>query len=233
MAELAPGRVALGIGPWWEPAAHRHGASRRRPVTAMRDAATIIKHLLAGETVDYRGGVFQAHDLERSAANVPVVFGVDGPQLTRLAGECADGLLVNYGTSAGGLAAKLVVLRDGAASAGRDPDDVRVRVLVWCAPGDDLPVRHVLLRRPDLLAAAGMDAEAATALADLAATADAAARDRLAARVPDAAVHSFAVTGPEPEVRAGIQRFRDAGADTVVLVPLGDPIACLQSVIGG
>ena len=87
----------------------------------MADAARIIRALLAGETVEYQGEVFAAYDLQRAAADVPLVFGVTGPRLTRLAGEVADGLLVNYGMLVTALAQRLALVREGALAAGRDP----------------------------------------------------------------------------------------------------------------
>src|SRR6266705_4896994 len=33
--ELAPGRIILGIGAWWEPLASKVGARRRKPLQAM------------------------------------------------------------------------------------------------------------------------------------------------------------------------------------------------------
>ena len=232
MAELAPGRVALGIGPWWEPAAARHGARRHRPVAAMADAACIIRALLAGETVEHRGEVFTAHDLQRAAVDVPLVFGVTGPRLTRLAGELADGLLLNYGTPVTALAQRLALVHEGALTAGRNPRSISVRALVWCASGDRMPVRRLLLDRPDLLHAGGMAEADAHALSQRAAIATGEQRDRLAAEVPDAAVDLVAATGSGAEIRAGIERFRAAGADTVVLAPLTDPIVCLQAATG-
>jgi len=232
MAELAPRRVALGIGPWWEPAAANHGAHRHRPVTAMTDAARIIRALLTGETVDYHGEVFTAHDLQRPAVNVPLVFGVTGPRLTRLAGALADGLLLNYGTPVTAVADRLALLRAGALAAGREPAAISVRALVWCASGDRMPVRRLLVARPDLLRAAGMSDEDAHTLSRNAIGAPEGEQAWLAAEVPEAAVDLVAAAGTPAQIRAGIERFQAAGAGTVVLVPLNDPVACLRAAAG-
>ena len=34
--DLAPGRIVLGIGAWWDPLASKVGIARRRPLVAMR-----------------------------------------------------------------------------------------------------------------------------------------------------------------------------------------------------
>ncbi len=46
--DLAPGRVILGIGAWWDPLAARVGVSRERALRAMREIVTAVRRLLAG-----------------------------------------------------------------------------------------------------------------------------------------------------------------------------------------
>ena len=47
--DLAPGRVILGIGAWWDPLATKVGVSRERPLRAMREVVETVRALLAGE----------------------------------------------------------------------------------------------------------------------------------------------------------------------------------------
>ena len=53
--DLAPGRVILGIGAWWDPLAAKVGIKRSRPLTAMRETVEALRALLADETVTYHG----------------------------------------------------------------------------------------------------------------------------------------------------------------------------------
>src|SRR5213593_919768 len=53
--DLAPGRVLLGIGAWWDPLAAKVGIDRARPLLAMRECVEAVRRLLAGETVSYDG----------------------------------------------------------------------------------------------------------------------------------------------------------------------------------
>ena len=57
--DLAPGRVILGIGAWWEPLASKVGVQRRRPLKAMREIVEACRALLADETVTYDGEFVQ------------------------------------------------------------------------------------------------------------------------------------------------------------------------------
>src|SRR5664280_957352 len=45
--ELAPGRVMLGLGAWWEPLASKVGVDRRKPLRAMREVVEATRRLLA------------------------------------------------------------------------------------------------------------------------------------------------------------------------------------------
>ena len=44
--DLAPGRVILGIGAWWDPLAAKVGISRDRPLRAMREIITAVRKIL-------------------------------------------------------------------------------------------------------------------------------------------------------------------------------------------
>src|SRR5438132_14429954 len=41
--DLAPGRILMGIGAWWEPLATKVGVDRRRPLQAMRGAVEVSR----------------------------------------------------------------------------------------------------------------------------------------------------------------------------------------------
>ena len=101
--DLAPGRAILGIGAWWDPLAAKVGVSRDRPLRAMREIVTVVRALLAGETVTFDGEFVHLDGVEldyvhqeRRPKDVPIVIGATGMQMMQLAGEIADGALLNY-----------------------------------------------------------------------------------------------------------------------------------------
>src|SRR5436309_11929621 len=53
--DLAPGRILLGIGAWWDPLASKVGIDRRRPLRAMRETVEVARRLLAMERVNFEG----------------------------------------------------------------------------------------------------------------------------------------------------------------------------------
>src|SRR5437016_2701585 len=53
--DLAPGRILLGIGAWWDPLASKVGITRRKPLQAMRETVGVTRRLLAMEQVTFHG----------------------------------------------------------------------------------------------------------------------------------------------------------------------------------
>src|ERR1700704_1429091 len=120
--DLAPGRVILGIGAWWDPLARKVGVSRDRPLRAMREVVTVVRALLAGETVTFEGDFVHLDGVEidyvhqaRGPKHVPIVIGATGMQMMELAGEIADGVLLNYLVSPASNEQALRALGKGAA----------------------------------------------------------------------------------------------------------------------
>src|SRR3989440_10953545 len=62
--DLAPGRVILGVGAWWDPLAKKVGVSREKPLRAMREIVSAVRSLLAGEAVTFAGEVVHLDGVE-------------------------------------------------------------------------------------------------------------------------------------------------------------------------
>jgi 5,10-methylenetetrahydromethanopterin reductase len=99
---LSRGRAYLGLarGAWLDAV----GVAQARPVDAVRDAAQIVRRLLAGDAVGYRGRVFRLAPgarLEQRVLrpSVPLLVGAWGPRMCALAGEIADELKVGGSAS--------------------------------------------------------------------------------------------------------------------------------------
>ncbi|MEY2753692.1 MAG: hypothetical protein RJB65_50, partial [Actinomycetota bacterium] len=101
--DLAPGRVILGIGAWWDPLAKKVGIDRARPLTVMREIVTVVRALLHNENVTFDGHYVHLDGVEldyvyqeRRAKDVPIYIGATGMQMMELTGEIADGAVLNY-----------------------------------------------------------------------------------------------------------------------------------------
>ena len=100
---LAPGRITVVIGPWHEPAATDAGASRHNSLTAMEEAATLVRGLLRGDTMTLDGRVFSARGLRIATAphRVELLWAANGPRMVERAARLRsqgilDGAMVNY-----------------------------------------------------------------------------------------------------------------------------------------
>src|SRR5438034_7561287 len=78
--DLAPGRVILGLGAWWDPLAAKVGVTRDKPLRAMREVVTVVRALLADKTVSFDGEYVHVDGIEldyvhqpRRPKDVPIV----------------------------------------------------------------------------------------------------------------------------------------------------------------
>ena len=95
--EYSGGRAIFGIGSG-VPAWVERITPFRRPLHAVRDAVSIARGLLSGETVHYSGKMYSANgvrlEFERVRNHVPVHVAAMGERMLVLCGEIADGLLI-------------------------------------------------------------------------------------------------------------------------------------------
>ena len=92
IAQIAPGRFTLGVGPSHAPAIEpRFGIPYVKPLEHVREFVTIAKRLLKGEQVDFDGKRYKVHGKIAYAAPVPVIASALRAGSFELAGEIADG----------------------------------------------------------------------------------------------------------------------------------------------
>jgi 5,10-methylenetetrahydromethanopterin reductase len=239
--ELAPGRIMLGLGAWWEPLASKVGVSRRRPLLAMREIVEATRQLLALQRVTYHGEFVHLDDVEidivhgdRSPRDVPIYIGATGMKMMELAGEIADGVLLNYMVSPDYNRRALEALAAGAARAGRTVSDIDRPQLVVCSVDTDRAaaldrsrelLTQYLGQQPHIMKASGVDpaliAEIGKILTWPASEADIRQAMKL---VPDDAVQMISASGTPDECRAKVAEYVAAGATCPILYPLGDDV---------
>ncbi len=239
--ELAPGRIALGLGAWWEPLASKVGVSRRRPLSAMREVVEATRRLLSmervtfhGEHVDLDGVEIDVVHGDRSPRHVPIYVGATGMQMMELAAEVADGVLLNYMVTPGYTRRAMEAIAEGAARAGRPLESVDRPQLVVCSLDADRELaldraRELLTQylgqQPHIMKASGVDPvlveEIGKVLSWPAGPSEIARAKRL---VPDEAVQSITASGTAEECRAKVAEYVAAGATCPVLYPLGTDV---------
>jgi alkanesulfonate monooxygenase SsuD/methylene tetrahydromethanopterin reductase-like flavin-dependent oxidoreductase (luciferase family) len=126
--EITSGKFILGIGLGGYPAEsfrRQFGLPLVPAVALTREFLGTLRRLLNGETVNYQGQAVSLHGVQLAvnAASVPVYLAAMGPQMLRLAGECADGVTPNW-SSPEQIAQMRPVVVEGARRAGRAPQSV-------------------------------------------------------------------------------------------------------------
>lgn len=141
LASMSPGRVIAGIGHGVQPWMAQMGVRPASPVTALGEVLTSVRALLRGETLDETGEFVTARDvtLEHVPDPVPpVVAGVRGPKSLALAGESADGVLLDSPCT-------VDYLRRAKTLCGRAPDDFDYRCFgVLCVLPDRQEARRAV-----------------------------------------------------------------------------------------
>lgn len=242
--DLAPGRVILGIGAWWDPLASKVGIRRRRPLRAMREYVGVLRRLLAMERVTFHGEFVDVEDIEldvvhgdRSPKSVPIYIGATGLRMMELAGEIGDGVVLNYMVSPGYNADAMEALASGAERAGRSVEDIDRPQLVVCSLDEDRDValdraRELLTQylgqQPHIMRASGVDPALIQEIGRVMTWPAGPEEIHRAMRlVPDEAVQMISASGTPDECRAKVREYVAAGCTCPILYPLGDDVRAM------
>jgi len=244
--DLAPGRVILGIGAWWDPLAKKVGIDRARPLTVMREIVTVVRALLNNENVTFDGHYVHLDGVEldyvyqeRRPKDVPIYIGATGMQMMELTGEIADGAVLNYLVSPDYNVQAIEALERGAAKAGRSIADIDRPQLVVCSVHEDrqtaldmarLMVTQYLGQQPHIMKASGVPQSLLDKVGEVL-TWPATHEQVVAASklVPDEIVQMLTASGTPAEARAKVQQYVDHGCTCPILYPLGDVKAMIDA----
>lgn len=232
LAALDPDRdVLLGVGVSSPVVTQRwHGASYgEHPLSRVREYVALVHECLSGEKVTFAGDHYTVKGfrlgLRPTERRPQVVLGALGPKMLRLAGEVADGVLLNY-LPASHVAWSVDQVRAGEAEAGRVAGSCTVYAYVHAGVAD----RDGALAngRKDLFSYAVVDAYAESftragfgdEVTEVRARHAAGDREGALAAVSDAMVDAIDVVGDADLVRATRRAYVDAGVDQPVLMAL-------------
>ena len=224
MAELAPGRFVIGLGSGSQPIVEGWNGGRfAKPATRVREMVSFLRQALAGERVTFHGETFAVEGFRLSRPvpePIPIHVGALRPGMLRVAGEDADGVVINW-LSAEDVKQSVEVVRQAAIAAGRDPASVEITARLMVSidpPGDEgdtfmrrticgyltVPVYEKFHRWLGRTSLEGM--WGAWGAGD---------RRGATGAISDETLHDLVLRGSWPEMRAQAQRYLDAGADTI------------------
>ena len=244
--DLAPGRVILGIGAWWDPLAQKVGISRAKPLRAMREIVTSVRALLNNETVTFNGEFVHLDGVEldyvyqdRRPKDVPIYIGATGMQMMELTGEIADGVVLNYLVSPEYNQKAMEALTIGANRVGRSVDSIDRPQLVVCSVHEDRKtaldmarqmVTQYLGQQPHIMKASGVPQSILDKVGSVL-TWPATHEQVVAAskHVPDEIVQMLTASGTPAEARQRVTHYLKNGATCPILYPLGDVKAMIDA----
>jgi probable F420-dependent oxidoreductase len=237
LGHLAPGRVLLGLGlssriivEQW------HGLPFANALGQIREAVQIIRLVAAGERVNFEGAFYRVKNFRLTAppARVRIVLAALGPEMLELAGEIADGVVLNW-IPPEAVPASIARLQAGARRAGRTLDGFEIASFIRTCVTDDVTTARAALARDitgyaivDVYAAffrtAGFETEVDAVNARWRAGDRAGAVTEISPRVLD----GLGVVGDEAFCRGRIAAFAQAGLTMPVVLPFnpaadGDP----------
>ncbi|HZV52026.1 MAG TPA: LLM class flavin-dependent oxidoreductase [Candidatus Dormibacteraeota bacterium] len=231
LAELAPGRVVVGLGaggPGFPPL----GVERRRPARALPEAVRIIRGLLAGGRVEFEGEIlsFRGGNLEFPSTPLPVYVAARGPRMLAAAALVADGVIVAPFASARAVAHACGAVRRAAEAAGRAVPRVIARVDVCI--GRTRREAHEAVRYfvalpvwvsyPDWRYLEALGLELPAALRELVARRDYRDIGRAGHLLPEEMFDHFAVAGSEDEIGERLGALLPL-VDGLIVHPVGSP----------
>ncbi len=239
--DLAPGRVILGIGAWWEPLASKVGVHRTKPLLAMRETIEAVRALLSDQHVTYNGEFVHLDGVEldyvhqeRRPKDVPIYLGATGMQMMEMAGEIADGVVLNYLVSPIYNDMAMDHLERGAHRAGRSATDLDRPQLVVCSLDEDrdaaldaarLLVTQYLGQQPHIMKASGVPESLLEDIGKVLTWPATAEEVEAASKfVPDEVVQMITASGTAEECKAKVAEYVRRGCTCPVLYPLGSDV---------
>ncbi len=242
--DLAPDRVICGIGAWWDPLAKNVGINRRKPLTAMRETVEVLRRLLNMERVTFHGEFHHVDGIEldvvhgrREPRNVPIMIGATGDKMMELAGEIADGVVLNYCVPPEYNHKALELLEAGAKRSGRRLEDIDRPQLVVCSVDEDHDkaldstrelLTQYLAQQPHIAIASGVAPHVVEEIQSILGWPATMEQIRNAKHlVPDELILRISASGTPAEARAKVDEYLRNGCTCPILYPVGGDVKLL------
>jgi 5,10-methylenetetrahydromethanopterin reductase len=225
--EAAGGRFIHGLGPGSPTVLARQGLPFARPLARLRETVGVVRRLLAGEEASFTGETLAVHgarlDFTPLRPTIPIYLGVTGPKALALAGEIADGVILNGFVSLEYTRRAVDIIRSAAQAAGRDPDAIEITASTVVSIAADARAARDAVRPlvalylaefPNVARESGVPAELRARIAALHQSRGSAAAATL---VADDVVDALTCSGTLATVRDALERRRQAGVQVPIV----------------
>jgi len=228
--ELSNGRAILGMAAGDEATLRSMGIAREAPATAIREAVEVIRKIVSGETVNYEGRRIKLSGFRlfyKPTQVFPIYIGARGPQILRLAGEIADGVLLDMSHP---LEVKMALekVKEGVASAKRDVKELDLATCTIFSVGKKLEdakrsVRWIVALMTssaprEVLERHKIDYERAEAVRHAIAKEG---LDKAATLVTDEMIEAFSVTGTPDHCISVLEKLAKTELTQIILSNVG------------
>jgi 5,10-methylenetetrahydromethanopterin reductase len=231
--EIAPGRTKIAVSVGNVLNLGESGVEAVKPVRVIREYVAALRGLFAGEAVQQDGEVQKlrgAHMEFGKDIDVPIYVASTGPQVLKLAGQIADGILLSAGMTLANCRRCLDIVDDGACAESRDPNAVRKAGFInFNVSQDGQAAKTALLRKlaylfrskghAENIRSSGLDIDHAAIIAALGRR-DLDAATRL---LPIEAADVFGVAGTPNECRDRLEAYLSIGLHEPIIEVSGNP----------
>ena len=214
--------VLLGLGVSAPGILRQHGVQATdKPIGMMREYVTLLRECLSGESVTFEGDYFSVKrfrlGIRQGDRKPKIIMAALNPQMLKLAGEIADGVLLNY-LPASHVGPSIAQVRKGG--------NARIYAYVHACVGDLERSAHSA--RKDLFNYAMADGYARMfrqagfedEIDELRARQAEKDRDGALAAISERMIQAIDFVGSETEVSRFVSEYVDAGVEHPVLMPL-------------
>ena len=244
--ELTGGRMTIAPGACTKSHARVHALPEdvgATPTEVLRDYVESIRLLLKGEKCSYHGKYVNFDNVglgwKPIRSNIPIYLPATATVGLRLAGEIADGVVLNAVCSPEYTVNALKIVKDSAEKSGRDFSRFQVSQIINCSVEDDHkkaldavrwevatkldPVQISFIAAPKMRVGEPYIRKEDIPLFEKAHAEG--GMDGLIKAIPDSYVEGMTASGTPDEVQKRVQQYRDAG----VQIPLLRPAAAHQT----
>jgi len=235
--ELSGGRVVMGVGLGSFPTVPKIGfkifpVSETKPLRRISEYVRIVKDFWAGENLSFKGEFFTAENIQfdgKLEDKIPLYIASLSPKTLAFAGAHADGAILSPALSTVETTSRMIELvRKGERPTSRSVD--KASYMLTSVDPDGAKARDVVRNfyfflyqlseviKPETLEGYGV-------------TLDSIERFRMAWKrgdseakrlVPDAAIDALSISGTRDEALSRIAKYRSAGVDLPIIMPVGN-----------
>jgi len=234
--ELSGGRTLLSVGACTDSHARKHGLPLQDPAKVLKEHALLIKQYWTNETVNFKGETIQVQGeglAIRPKSKIPLLLAATSRTGLRIAGEVADGVVVNATTSTEYARNALNEVKSAAQAAGRNYNEFIIPGLVVSAVTDgsneaENAVRWELASKFDPLQVdfavrprirVGEPYVTEELILKLAESYRIGGKEKLARDIPEEVIRGLTAFGTRREVRERVEEYRKAGVQIPIVRP--------------